>query len=300
MFGEAFKGFASQSIEVAQNLETIKAVISAVSGSSVDAANNIKILSNQSKELQLNRQATLQGASTFLSATQETNLEGNSSREILTNFNVIAKSRNLSKEAQERALTALAQMASKGTIQSEELKGQLAEALPGSYQTFARSLGMSSKQFSRELKAGNIQSSDLIKFSQQAYAENITSVPLSLDTYTSSINKLDNAVIDLQESFGNILMPFNQFVNNISATGLTLVTDNINSIIKAIQFLAVVLTQPIWLPIIQGIINFITTLNLSKVATINFSGTIKFLATTLTNLAVKFLIFRSEEHTSEL
>ncbi|MFM8006715.1 MAG: tape measure protein, partial [Dolichospermum sp.] len=148
-FSEQLKQFADRSIEVASNLEVIKSNIYAVSGSSVEASKNIQLFTKQSKELGLNRQTVLEGATTFLAATQDTQMEGDVSREILSNFNVMVRNRNLNQDQQGRALVALGQMASKGTIQTEELKGQLAEALPGSYQTFARSLGLSSKQFAK-------------------------------------------------------------------------------------------------------------------------------------------------------
>ncbi|MFM6045048.1 MAG: tape measure protein, partial [Dolichospermum sp.] len=142
-FSGQLKQFADRSIEVASNLEVIKSNIYAVSGSSVEASKNIQLFTEQSKELGLNRRTVLEGATTFLAATQDTQMEGDVSREILSNFNVMARNRNLNQDQQSRALVALGQMASKGTIQTEELKGQLAEALPGSYQTFARSLGLS-------------------------------------------------------------------------------------------------------------------------------------------------------------
>lgn len=43
-------------------------------------------------------------------------------------------------DAQSRALKALNQMMSKGTVMSEELKGQLSEALPGAVGLFVKAL----------------------------------------------------------------------------------------------------------------------------------------------------------------
>ncbi|MFM6604452.1 MAG: tape measure protein, partial [Dolichospermum sp.] len=265
-FSGQLKQFADRSIEVASNLEVIKSNIYAVSGSSVEASKNIQLFTEQSKELGLNRRTVLEGATTFLAATQDTQMEGDVSREILSNFNVMARNRNLNQDQQGRALVALGQMASKGTIQTEELKGQLAEALPGSYQTFARSLGLNSKQFAKQLKLGNIESTDLTKFSQQAYAENILGIPRSMDTYEASVGKLNNSIMDLQENIGKIAMSLQKFINNLSASTLDLVSSNIDKIIYGLSFLIVVLSKAVWLPMIKGAMQFIKTLSLGQLA----------------------------------
>ncbi|MFM6605477.1 MAG: tape measure protein, partial [Dolichospermum sp.] len=290
-FSGQLKQFADRSIEVASNLEVIKSNIYAVSGSSVEASKNIQLFTKQSKELGLNRQTVLEGATTFLAATQDTQMEGDVSREILSNFNVMVRNRNLNQDQQSRALVALGQMASKGTIQTEELKGQLAEALPGSYQTFARSLGLSSKQFAKQLKLGNIESTDLTKFSQQAYAENILGIPRSMDTYGASVGKLNNSIMDLQESTGKVAMSFQKLINNLSASTLDLVSSNIDKIIYGLNFLIVVLSKAVWLPMIKGAMQFIKTLSLGQLALKGFFASVSLLINGLKRLTAEFLLF---------
>ncbi|MFM6873290.1 MAG: tape measure protein, partial [Dolichospermum sp.] len=226
-----------------------------------------------------------------MAATQDTQMEGDVSREILSNFNVMVRNRNLNQDQQGRALVALGQMASKGTIQTEELKGQLAEALPGSYQTFARSLGLNSKQFAKQLKLGNIESTDLTKFSQQAYAENILGIPRSMDTYGASVGKLNNSIMDLQESTGKVAMSFQKLINNLSASTLDLVSSNIDKIIYGLSFLIVVLSKAVWLPMIKGAMQFIKTLSLGQLALKGFSASVSLLINGLKRLTAEFLLF---------
>lgn len=84
-----------------------------------------------------------QFASFGASAKNTMGLEG--SEELFKNLTGYARLMGRSDEQIQRALTALAQMASKGQVMSEELKGQLSEALPGATQAFAKALGLTEK-----------------------------------------------------------------------------------------------------------------------------------------------------------
>jgi tape measure domain-containing protein len=71
-----------------------------------------------------------------------------------------------------RAFIALGQMASKGKIYSEELKGQLAEALPGAVGIAARAYGMSVKDFNEMVQKEDVSAAEFIKkFSAQLEKE---------------------------------------------------------------------------------------------------------------------------------
>ncbi|HCP2228506.1 TPA: tape measure protein, partial [Escherichia coli] len=59
-------------------------------------------------------------------------------------------------------------MASKGQVMSEELKGQLSEALPGATQAFAKALGLTEKQLFDKMKNGDVKASDALpKFAKE-------------------------------------------------------------------------------------------------------------------------------------
>ena len=62
----------------------------------------------------------------------------------------------LSVENQERAFLALNQMMSKGTVQAEELRGQLGEALPGAFGIMAKAVGVTEKELQNMMKAGEV------------------------------------------------------------------------------------------------------------------------------------------------
>ncbi|WP_213786521.1 tape measure protein [Citrobacter portucalensis] len=78
--------------------------------------------------------------------------------------NVIGTSRlmGLNTEEINGILKAFEQMASKGKIQAEELRGQLGDRMAGAFQLFARSLGMTTEELDAAMKNGKVLSKDVL------------------------------------------------------------------------------------------------------------------------------------------
>ena len=78
--------------------------------------------------------------------------------------NVIGTSRlmGLSTDEINWILKAFEQMASKGKIQAEELRGQLGDRMAGAFQLFARSLGMTTEELDKAMKDGKVLSKDVL------------------------------------------------------------------------------------------------------------------------------------------
>ncbi|GAB0940159.1 hypothetical protein BT08F33_42090 [Escherichia coli] len=111
-----------------------------------------------------------QFASFGASATTTMGLEG--SEELFKNLTGYSRLMGRSDEQIQRALTAVSQMASKGQVMAEELKGQLSEALPGATQAFAKALGLTEKQLFDKMKNGDVKASDALpKFAKELGAQ---------------------------------------------------------------------------------------------------------------------------------
>ncbi|HIA3012855.1 TPA: tape measure protein, partial [Escherichia coli] len=107
-----------------------------------------------------------QFASFGASAKNTMGLEG--SEELFRNLTGYSRLMGRSDEQIQRALTAVSQMASKGQVMAEELKGQLSEALPGATQAFAKALGLTEKQLFDKMKNGDVKASDALpKFAKE-------------------------------------------------------------------------------------------------------------------------------------
>jgi len=100
----------------------------------------------------------------------------------------------LSVDQQQGAFLALQQMISKGNVQAEEIRGQLAERLPGAFGILAKSMGVTEIQLNKLLKDGKVLAAEVLPaFAaelEKAYGvENLTRV----ENLTAETTRLGNA-----------------------------------------------------------------------------------------------------------
>ena len=102
-------------------------------------------------------------------------------------------------------LRAFAQIISKGTVQSEELKGQVGERLPGAFAMAAESLNMTTVELSKALENGEVKSEEFVrKFGRymlqfDAKAKTIADSPVEAGA------RLQTAITDLENEVGRDL-----------------------------------------------------------------------------------------------
>lgn len=100
----------------------------------------------------------------------------------------------LSVEQQQGAFLALQQMISKGNIQAEEIRGQLAERLPGAFGILAKSMGVTEQELNKLLKDGQVLAAEVLpafaRELERAYGvENLERV----ESLAASTTRLGNA-----------------------------------------------------------------------------------------------------------
>ncbi|GDM01027.1 membrane protein [Escherichia coli] len=106
------------------------------------------------------------------SAKESMGIQG--SEELFRNMIGYSRLMGRSEEEIKRALTALSQMAGKGQVMAEELKGQLAEAVPGMVQVFAKATGRNEQELFDAMKKGALKSADTLQKVTQELNKQIT------------------------------------------------------------------------------------------------------------------------------
>ncbi|EEZ3657764.1 tape measure protein [Escherichia coli] len=161
-----------------------------------------------------------QFASFGASATTTMGLEG--SEELFKNLTGYARLMGRSDEQIQRALTAVSQMASKGQVMAEELKGQLSEALPGATQAFAKALGLTEKQLFDKMKNGDVKASDALPKFAKELGSQINSrggwkaIQDSTQTMLGNLkNTWNNSLTDIFRGSENGLQDFTRSLTNL-------------------------------------------------------------------------------------
>lgn len=137
-------------------------------------------------------------------------LSGNEIQDIFRSITKAGSAMGLSTQNQERAFLALNQMMSKGTIQAEELRGQLGEALPGALGIMAKAVGVNEAELAKMMKAGQLLSADVLpKFAKQ----------LEITYGIDNVNRIDNlssAQTRLSNSWTNFVRSLDEDGNTLS------------------------------------------------------------------------------------
>ncbi|MGX7703807.1 phage major capsid protein [Methylobacterium sp. Gmos1] len=99
---------------------------------------------------------------------------------------------------------ALEQMAAKGTVQMEELKGQLGESLPGAFEIAAKAMGVTTAELGELMQKGQVMSGDFLpKFAAAVRQEFGASLEDATQSAQAAFNRLENALFDLKARFAS-------------------------------------------------------------------------------------------------
>ena len=150
-------------------------------------AAELQYLRNVTKELGLEFNSTAQAYMGFQAAAKGTSLEGDKARKVFESISKASAVMGLTADQSSGALLALQQMVSKGTVQAEELRGQLGERLPGAFQVAAKAMGVTTAELGKMLEQGQVVAEDFLPKFADALNKHLG------DAAENAANRLDAA-----------------------------------------------------------------------------------------------------------
>lgn len=147
-------------IQARIEMDKIKNSLAATSGAT--AGSDYKYMRGEVDRLGLSLQSTAKDFGMMTASSKGTSLEGEQTRKIFSAVTGASTVLGLSADDTSGILRALNQMISKGTVQAEELKGQLGERLPGAFAMAARAMGLTTAELQKHLETGTVLASDLL------------------------------------------------------------------------------------------------------------------------------------------
>lgn len=122
---------------------------------------------------------------------------GLSTNEMFKEFTMLATAATklqLSGEESQGMFRALEQMLSKGTVQAEELRGQLGDRLAGAFNIAAKAMGVTTAELGKMMKSGEVLSNDFLpKFIDQLGIALHIDLSKPIDNYAASVNNLSTS-----------------------------------------------------------------------------------------------------------
>lgn len=152
-------GAAKALYEASASGERLRTSLSFATG---NGAAELTYLTELTQRLGLRMNGTAQAYASFAAAARGTSIEGQKTRDIFEAISKASAVMGLSTEQSSGALLALQQMVSKGTVQAEELRGQLGERLPGAFQVAAKAMGVTTAELGKMLEQGKVMADDFL------------------------------------------------------------------------------------------------------------------------------------------
>lgn len=188
------KETAEALVDAALKYDRLQTQLQYGTGSSQAAAAAYADLQKMADRLGLSFDSTARSFASFAAATRGTALQGAETTKIFEAVAEAAATLKLSVADTEGVFLALSQMVSKGTVQAEELRGQLGERLPGAFNLAAKALGVTTQQLGKMLQQGQVLSSDFLpKFADELHNTFGVTAVAAADSAGAALNRLDNS-----------------------------------------------------------------------------------------------------------
>ena len=214
----SIKAFADKIVETTIKFEGYSKAIEFGSGNAENFARNQEFLTNLINKYGLGLASTTEAYKSFFNAST---LAGQSQQETNRQFEAVTKAGTVLKlttDQMQGAFLALGQMMSKGTVQAEELRGQLGERIPGAFSIMAKALGVNERQLNKMLEQGQVLSKDALpKFAAELEKTFGPGAEKNLNGMVNSQNRFNNSIDELVLAIGNKLQPFLQGAYDLAA-----------------------------------------------------------------------------------
>ena len=175
------------------------AALKAVTGTNESAADEMRFVREEADRLGVSFIALLGPYAQITAAARGTALEGANTRDIFKAVIEAARVFGLSADDTEGVLRAIAQMMSKGTVQAEELRGQLGDRLPGAFKLAAQAMGKTEAEFNKMLDTGQILAADMLpKLATELHKTVSAGLVDAQHSPAAEFERLGNALTDLK------------------------------------------------------------------------------------------------------
>ena len=227
----------SDLVATANETARIEAQFANVAGSAAEGREQFQRVESIAQKLGLEITSLTQNYARLAAATRGTALEGEETFRIFESLSKAVRANGLSTGEASRAFQAMTQIASKGVLSMEELRGQLSEAIPSAMRDMATAMGVTVPQMVDMVSQGNVLAKDVLPRFAEVMGNNAAGAAEEMaDSIEGANNRLRNSFREAK----NAIIEFLDFESqvktgaNVLSTVLDAVTVTANRL--ATQF----------------------------------------------------------------
>lgn len=189
-------------VQTTLQIDGMKRTLEGVLGSGQAAAAGIAFIRAEADRLGVAFAPALDNYTKLSAAARGTPLAGHVN-ELTSAVLTAGRAYNLTSEQIGGALTALEQMISKGTVSSEELRGQLGERIPGAVGIAAKAMGVTTAELSKMLEKGEVVAGDFLpKFAAELERATAGAAGLNAAGPSAELARIGNELQEIAADVG--------------------------------------------------------------------------------------------------
>lgn len=209
-------------------LNSLQLSLRAVSKDAEEFADNFQFASDVSRKYGQDINQIVDTYKNFIASTNESNVSLARRKELYEQIIKAGSTLALSNDDIEGTLRAVGQIFSKGTLQSEELRQQLGERLPGAFNMMAKAIGVTEVELNKLLKDGVLLGEDVMPlFGKQIEKQLGNASNNKLRTLSGAFNLLKTNIVLAVDKAGEGLKTTERFAGVIRYLG-----ENIGNVIR--------------------------------------------------------------------
>lgn len=219
-------------VNTTASMEGLQNQLNFASGSAEQGARDFNYLRETSQKMGLDLLSATQGFVGLAASFKGTSIQGQAVRDVFEGMAMASTVNHMSAQQTAQAFKALSDMAGKGVVSMEELRGQLGDAgLKGAFKIAADAMGMTTMELNKFVADGKLMSEDFIpKFAAQLKKEFAGGMDAAGESLTSNLNRMNTAFLELKLTIGELLMPVIVGVVEVIRSFTNFVRENIDVI----------------------------------------------------------------------
>ena len=217
----------SSTIQTTAAFEKIDKQFEFITGSAENAARELEFLTESSRRNALVLSSAAGPYARLAESMSLVGLSAEDTRKLFEGTANAAATFGLSADELNGVLVAFSQVASKGTVQAEELRNQIGERIPGAFSMAAKSMGVTTKELNKMLEMGEVMAVDFLPAFAEAmskrYSGNLEDVTATLGgNFRKATTELElfkvalTEFIGLDEGLNKILVGTTTFVRSVT------------------------------------------------------------------------------------
>lgn len=216
------KDFAVSCSEAGVQLDSLRNTMMAATGGWEQGGREIKWLADISNRLGVEFGGASDSYSKFMVSFTRSGGTIEQSKQIFEDISTAMVNLHLPAERMQGVFVALEQMANKGTVQAEELKRQLSNALPAAFELAAESMGILPSKLMDMMKEGEVVSKDFLPNFAKTVREVLgQGISIAVAQFNANMMRLKNSVTFLKMELGTglnkALLPFVKGMANMTS-----------------------------------------------------------------------------------